>query len=200
MNVFNALRSQPEQLAALLWATPYAQANWRDVLASETPDSLEQARLAIAESRMFYCGGQGNSTFSIQMAANNRPVSETWADWFRRILPAAARLRTVQLLCEDALKAIDRVAHREDALLYVDPPYSGHESEYRCGVDYAALAAVLQVAKAKVLISEYPDGAERWFSTWRRVERNGTRRAATGGAGHRGTRTSSKTEVLLLNF
>src|SRR5689334_19469501 len=35
INMFSLIRSEPEKLAALLWATPYSKENWRDGKTSE---------------------------------------------------------------------------------------------------------------------------------------------------------------------
>ena len=61
---------------------------------------------------------------------------------------------------EDALVAIQRVYRDPEALIYVDPPYYGHEDEYRYRIDYPAMVELLNSAKAKVVVSEYPDAAE----------------------------------------
>lgn len=103
INMFNQIRSRPEELAALLWATPYSKANWRDVPVE--PDTLEDARLLMAQGSQFYCGNGNTSTWAIDKSPRpHKPKSEVWADWFLRVLPAAARLRSVQVLNEDAIK------------------------------------------------------------------------------------------------
>ena len=195
INMFKQIREQPEQLAALLWATPYSAANWRDVKVSD--DELEDACLLMAQGVQFYCGNGNTSTWAIdKCSANHKPKPEVWADWFSRILPAAARLRSVQVLQEDAIKAIQRVYQQEDALIYVDPPYFGHEKEYRFGVDYQKMVKVLKDAKSKVVVSEYAT-ADQFWDDWRRVEKTTAGRARTGA---HNTTAKEKTEVLYMNF
>ena len=195
INMFEQIRSEPDKLAALLWATPYSAANWRDVHVSD--DVLEDARLLMAQGCQFYCGDGNSSTWSVdKCSAAHKPKPEVWADWFLRVLPAAARMRTVQILNEDAILAIKRVYQLEDALIYVDPPYLGHEKEYRFSVDYATMIATLNAAKAKVVVSEYAT-ADEFFKGWRRIEKTTAGRARTG---RHNTKAKEKTEVLYFNF
>ncbi len=195
MAMWRAIKSHPTELAALLWATPYAAANWREQPQS---GSLEEAALLIAQSAQFYCGNQNTSTWSVDAClAPHKPKPQVWADWFLRILPVANRLRSVQLLNEDALKAIERIYKRgPEALIYVDPPYVGHEKEYCYRVDYPAMVELLHQATANVVVSEYP-AAATYFADWNRVEKITASRAASGRHRSSGKR---KTEVLFTNF
>jgi DNA adenine methylase len=193
MTMWRSIQSQPEQLAALLWATPYAAANWRD----QPVGDIDQAVLLMAQGAQFYCGNGNSSTWSLDKCpAPHKPKPEVWADWFRRILPAANRLRGVQLLHEDALVAIERVYRDPACLLYLDPPYLGHENEYRYRIDYPAMIELLNAAKAKVVVSEYPTAAE-FYRGWNRIDRVTASRAGTGRHNYRG---KTKTEVLFTNF
>ncbi len=195
IGMFEQMRSRPQELAALLWATPYSKANWREAPATE--DELETARLLMAESVQFYCGNGNTSTWALEKSgAPHKPKNEVWADWFLRILPAAARLRSVQILNEDGLQAIKRVHLQPDALIYVDPPYWGHAHEYRHQVDYEQLVSLLHAAKARVVVSEYPEAA-RFFPSWRAERKDTAGRARTGA---HNTVAKSKTEMLFFNF
>ncbi len=114
-------------MAALLWATPYSNVNWRDQIT--TMDGLEDARLLMAQGAQFYCGNGNTSTWAIDKCAMaHKPKPEVWADWFLRILPAAARLRTVQILQEDALVTLERVMNDSDCLLYNNKTYLFHQN------------------------------------------------------------------------
>ena len=77
-----------------------------------------------------------------------------------------------------------------------DPPYLGHENEYRYRIDYPAMVELLNSAKAKVVVSEYPDAAE-FYRGWNRIDRVTASRAGTGRHNYRGKK---KTEVLFTNF
>jgi DNA adenine methylase len=189
--MWQAIRSQPEQLAALLWATPYTAANWRE----QPVGDINRAVLLMAQGAQFYCGNGNSSTWSLdKCAAPHKPSPEVWADWFLRVAPAANRMRGVELLHEDALKAIQRVYKNPDALIYVDPPYVGHEKEYRYRLDYPAMVELLKEATAKVVVSE--SSACTFFADWNRIERDTPRRGACERRGH----CSTKIEVLYTNF
>lgn len=193
VNVFKQLRDNPLILAAKLWAMPYAKTNWQ--FAHE--DEAEDAALAIAKAKQFYIGNQNTSTFSIDAcAAAHKPKGAVWSEWHSRVIPAAARLKAVQILNKDAIEVIEQFAFNPDALLYIDPPYVGHEREYKYSVDYSRLVSVCAKATAKIVVSEFEAGAARWPDSFQRVHFKVTGRSASGA--HR--KTKINTEVCLLNF
>lgn len=195
ISMFETLRERPKELAAILWATPYSPENWRKAKASD--EELEDARLLIASGQQFYCGNGNTSTWAIDKSpAAHKPKPSVWADYCQRVLPFASRMKDVQILCEDAIKSIERVKDCSDALIYVDPPYIGHEKEYRYSVDYGRLVDVLKSAKAKVIISEYEAAIEH-FPTWNVVRKETAGRARTGA--HK-VAAGRKTECLIANF
>lgn len=193
VNIFKHLRDDPLTLAAKLWAMPYAQKNW----SFQSDCQAEAAALAIAKAKQFYIGNQSTSTFSIDTtAAAHKPKSDVWSEWHDRVLPAAARLKTVQILNRDALQVIEKFKSRSEVLIYIDPPYYGHEKEYKCGVDYDALIDVCGSAEAKIIVSEFEDGASRWPASWRIETFGTTGRSKTGRHG----KAKKNTEFLLFNF
>jgi len=195
VSMFRQMRERPSELAALLWATPYSKSNWREEQAGE--DALEDARLLMAQGTQFYCGNGNSITWALEKSGvPHKPKPEVWADWFLRVLPAAARLRTVQILNEDGIDAARRVHMQEDALIYVDPPYFGHEDEYRHAVDYERLVGVLREAKARVVVSEYPEAAV-FYGGWRQERKDTAGRARTGA---HNTTAKAKAEMLFMNF
>lgn len=193
ISAFEQMRQRPFELAAMLWATPYAQKNWRDM--KDKPE-LEKAALYIAKTQQFYAGAINTSTFSVDSGHANKNKARVWADWFQRILPAAARLKDAQLLSEDAFKLIDRFGNLERALWYVDPPYLGHEKEYRDSVSIPALADALRTIRGKVVYSG-TEAEAPYFQGWHQVSRTYVGRARTGAH-----MMKSKTydEVLYLNY
>lgn len=194
MQAYRIVKQNPYELAAMIWATPYASHNWREHQ-FEISD-IEKAALQIAKTQQFYAGATGTSTFSVDAGHANKSKSKVWADWFQRILPAFLRLKDVQILSEDAIKTIKRFEDRSDCLYYVDPPYNGHEKEYKDGVDYGALAEALKAVKGKVIVSGYPDCAI-FFQDWRQVEKDHTVRALTG---RHKQKALKKKEMLFMNF
>lgn len=202
VNVWRQVRESPRELAALLWASPYSVADFdearrrrKEPLAINA-DLLEAARQEILFSKQCYPGAAASSTWA-NPGTEAHIRSTPWANWCRRILPAAARLRQVTLYQEDAVSFCARLAHIEDALLYIDPPYVGHEDEYELKVDYSALVDVVSHAKAWVVISEYAGGASLWPAHWPRHVIDAPRRA---GADHAASGSSRKQEIVICNF
>ena len=150
MAMWRAIQSQPEQLAALLWATPYTAANWRQ----QPVDDIDKAVLLVAQGGQFYCGNGNNHMGRGQVRCRAQAFARGVGELVPApVLPAANRMRAVELLHEDALTAIERVYQKSDALLYVDPPYVGHEHEYRYRLDYPGMVELLKAATAKVVVS-----------------------------------------------
>lgn len=193
IGAFEHMRSRPFELAALLWATPYAQKNWRDIA---NKSEIEKAALFIASTQQFYAGATHTSTFSIDAGHANKNKARVWADWFQRILPAAARLKDAQLLCEDAFKVIDRFKDLPRALWYVDPPYLGHESEYKNSVSISDLAKALATVRGKIVYSGTA-AEEIYFEGWTQHRRDYVGRARTGA--HKMV-SKKYEEVLYCNF
>lgn len=193
LKAFEMIRSRPKEMAALLWATPYAQKNWREI---GTRSEIEEAGLYLASSQQFYGAATNTSTFSMDVGYANKNKAQVWADWFQRILPAAARLKHAQLLNEDAVKVIERFKKRKDALYYVDPPYKGHENEYPYKVDYERMVSALKGVAGKVIVSEYTE-ASHYYKGWRTVRKECIGRVRTGA--HK-MKSKSNVEVLYMNF
>jgi DNA adenine methylase len=193
IEMFKLLRKRPFELAAALWATPYSPSNWHEKPETE----IEKAVQVIAKSQQFYSGDLNSSTWAIDKCGNkHKPKGKVWADWFRRVLPIAERFKPVQILQECALKAIERVYMQDNCLIYVDPPYYGHEDEYCYAVDYERMVDMLNTAKAKVIISEYPE-ADNFYEGWRIIEKQTAGRCRTGA--HK-RRAKTKYERLYCNF
>lgn len=192
MTAYRYAKSNPYELAAMLWVTPYASHNWRD----QPIGDIDKACLQIAKTQQFYAGATGTSTFSIDAGHANKSKSKVWADWFQRILPAFIRLKDVQILSEDAVDCIERFKDRDDVLFYVDPPYNGHEKEYKHTTNYGELVDILKAVQGKVIVSGYPD-CRGWWENWRRETKDNCVRALTG---RHKQKAITKQEVLYLNF
>lgn len=176
IKVFEAIKARPFELAAQVMLTPYAQANWRDVASKS---DIEQAALFMAASQQFYASATHTSTFSVDAGHANKNKARVWGDWFQRILPAAIRLKEVQLLNQDALRVIERFAHLDDCVWYVDPPYKNHEKEYADSVDFSDLANALEAVKGTIILSGTTAEIE-FFPDWRLEKRDYVGRARTG--------------------
>lgn len=192
VKIFSALREHPLELAAMIWATPYSKANREHIPINE----LEASCLEMAKAKQFYSGNQNTSTFSLDFGHANKSKASVWAEWHERVFPAAARLKAVQILNEDAISVIERFKDQEGALIYIDPPYVGHENEYRCAVNYDDLIQICSNARAKIVVSEFKNGADKWPGSWRREIIETVGRSRTGKHGS----AKKNTEYLIFNF
>ena len=86
MGMWRAIKSQPEQLAALLWATPYTAANWRE----QPVGDIDQAVLLMAQGAQFYCGNGNSSTWSLDKCAS---PAQTKSRGLGRLVSAGAARR-----------------------------------------------------------------------------------------------------------
>ena len=90
-----------------------------------------------------------------------RFTSRDGSDWRHglqdRIHALCDRIRNVQIANEDAVRFLQRLAPRENAVIYCDPPYGGMASAYNVDVDRDALRDALLEQQGRVLISGYGD-------------------------------------------
>lgn len=193
INAFRMIRSKPDLLAALLWATPLSPIDLQDEnnksLVSEDP--LEDARIFIAQSEQFFSSPHENGSWAIKEGS----LTKAWMRWWTRIKPAAERLRRVQILQKDAIELIERFDKYKDVLFYVDPPYIGHEHEYAIKTDYDRLAEVLKKSKNKVMVSDFKERESVWKG-WRVLSQKFARTAGNPESGKKGVNE----EYLFLNF
>jgi len=70
------------------------------------------------------------------------------------------RLKNVYIECTDFRQLLNKVIHRENVFIYLDPPYYGVEYYYNTNFteqDHKDLLSLLKQAKAKWLLSGYAD-------------------------------------------
>ena len=105
----------------------------------------------MAQGTQFYCGNGNSSTWSLDKC--RRPAQAFALRLGRLVSAGAARrqsVRDVELLHEDGLAAIQRVYQTgPETLIYVDPPYVGHEEEYRYRIDYPAMVETAESGQCK---------------------------------------------------
>ncbi len=194
-NIYRTILAHPKELSALIFATPYSVHNW-----NVTPRSkLEQARQYIAKSKQHFVGNYKKGTRLGSLFALDRgggAKAKTWANWFKRVLPAFMRLREVQMHNKDAVKIIQNF-NRKDTLIYCDPPYVGHERDYKhefSEEDYQEMVRALKRSKAMVIVSDTEKARHHFVGWWcvsREVQRNNS---------FKGKCRRSSMEVLYANF
>lgn len=181
---WRALRDRPDELAAAVAATPYSREEWKASRAPAEDDVEAALRLLVNVDQSF---SRSRQSWSVPCIGDGRGRWQpgTWDNLPPKLLAAAQRLRGVSLEHGDALDLIPRW-DRADALIYVDPPYTGeHRTEPSKGYDvdddgtlWARLVEVLAGVKhAAVVVSGYPC-AEVDDLGWRSVALTATRTVA----------------------
>ncbi|MFN3834157.1 MAG: DNA adenine methylase [Allorhizobium sp.] len=196
VRMFRVIREEPTELARAIALSPFARDEYRE-LYEPADDDLEATRRFIVRSFMGM-NSKGALTRS-GFDARTNPDGFTsrlraMVDLPEQIALVAGRFLHVVIENTDAAKLVQRY-DRDDALIYLDPPYV---AETRSGKYYnhemtdaahTALLASIDASRAMVIISGYPselyDNAMRG---WHRVET----KARTDGA-------KARTEVLWIN-
>ncbi len=191
MRFWRALRERPDELAAAVAATPYGRQEWRvaeAVRKGRAPmpeDDVEAARLLLACIDQSF--SRSSDGWSVPCIGDGRGRWQpgSWANLPPKLVAAAERLRNVALESGDACDLIPRW-DEPDALLYVDPPYTGeHRRRGKHGsggmngylVDDDGklwgrlVEALLGLERAAVVLSGYPceEVGALEGAGWRRV-------------------------------
>lgn len=183
VSFFRVLRERPEELIRAIELTPFSREEF--ALAREpADDELEAAR------RLYVLSWQGrggptarwNTGWRFQRTLVNRAsVVATW-NQTGHLYQVAARLKHVEIECDDALRTIARYDQPE-CLFYLDPPYlfstrskwtsSKNGAAYDHEMtddDHRALAGVLQGVRGMVMISGRPTPLyDELYAGWRRI-------------------------------
>jgi DNA adenine methylase len=123
MRFWRALRDRPDELAAAV-ATPYGRAEWRASRDGEVDDNVEAARRLLVNIDQSFSRSRQSWSVPCIEDGRGRWQPGSWENLPPKILAAAQRLQGVALEHGDALDMIPRW-DRDDAVIYVDPPYMG---------------------------------------------------------------------------
>lgn len=193
MRFWRALRDRPEDLAAVVRATPYSRAEWEGCRAEpDHPDDVEAARrFLVWIDQSFSREGTGWSPPSILFDRRGRWQAGAWQNVPQKILAAAERLSGVALECGDGIELLPRY-DQPDALIYCDPPYA-RSSRLEANKGYRhdddgelwprLITALRDLKHAAVILSGYPCEETEGLG-WRRVDlrHNRTVQARAGGS------------------
>jgi DNA adenine methylase len=162
VNFWRVLREQPDELVALLRATPWSREEYVAAWGDETGmPALERARRLYVRTWMCF---NASTDAPKGWRAAKRPKSGSVVAWGDepRLLAVAVRWRMVQIEHDDAIKVIRRFDTPE-ALFYCDPPYvhstrsskTGYRHEMTDG-DHLELLDTLNSIKGGAMLSSYP--------------------------------------------
>ena len=193
---FRVLRDQPEELARVIAATPYARDEFIAALA-RSPDPIEEARRVWVRGRQ----GFGGKASCAGDWGRNPGDKQNWpphkSETKRESLSTySARLRRVAIDNIDGCEFIDKWG-REETFVYADPGYVDTDC-YEHRVDHRLLAAACHGAVgrgAKVCVSGYPSALyDELFAGWRTVEFDVSLKGTRDSTGMR------RTECLWLSY
>jgi len=195
VNLFRVIRDRPEELARLVYWTPYSREEYYASYDMDGADELERARRFLVRCWMARGAKTSDRTGWRHIIDHSGPsVVKWWNELPGKIAEIAERLKNVQLEQQPAIQLIQRYK-RPDVLIYADPPYllslrSGRMYKHEMtDEDHAELLDVLEAHPGPVLLSGYANPLyDERLRHWHRVEHR-----ALAEAGR------TRTEVLWLN-
>ena len=200
---WRVLRDRPEDLMRACEFTPHSRHEL--ALCREPMDGLDEVEIARRVWSQLVQGRAGRRTrtgwrYYIDRTSTGATMATYLRGYLDRMMPAAARLASVQLECMPALQLIDRYGRAPQVLFYVDPPYLASERrslqyvhEMHTEAEHVELAEALNATRASVVLSGYHSALyDRLYRHWDVVEIP----ASTQQSG----RDARRTEVLWLNF
>ena len=191
VNWWGVVQRDWHRLVGLLRTTPYSRKVYNE--ARQTIDEGTPLERALKMSVVLWCSRSAVWTEDDRfIICQSRPAA------FGRLAEGglealASRMRKVIIECRDATEVLHWVKNKEDAVVYVDPPYrtAAHVELYNLSaVDTEPLTEALLAQRGAVAISGY--GSEWDHLGWRREEFS-----TWAGSSSPDQR---RTEVLWLNF
>lgn len=216
MHFFEVCRDHPQELERYLSMTPYSRSvrerlrrKLRDGTLRQPDNPIQWAGEWFTLVRQSYSAGLRRRTsgpgwgFDVELSAQGMAKSvSSWLGAIDRLIPVAARLRTVQLECSHFRELIPRY-DREGTLFYADPPYFVDRETYIHAFtphDHDELAALLADVRGRVMLSyrDHPRIRQLYPEDgWRIESRSLMRSAAKVDAGATRPRDD---ELLIMNF
>lgn len=163
VNLFRCIREEPEKLARLIAATPYARQEYYSAFDNPTDDPFEQARLFLLQ----HWQGHGFRTYCRSGWKNDIAGREYayavryWNQLPEWVMEACFRLKDAQIECRPAIEVIKRF-NRPEVLIYADPPYLLSTRKMKrqyayemTDADHIELLEALKQHQGPVLLSGY---------------------------------------------
>ncbi len=163
VNLFRCVREDPDRLAQLITATPYARQEYYGAFNNHSVDPYERARLMLLQ----HWQGHGFRTYCRSGWKNDiagREYAYAVRNWNRLpewVMQACFRLKEAQIESRPALEVIERI-NCPEVLIYADPPYllstrkmKKQYAHEMTDADHAELLEALLNHKGPVLLSGY---------------------------------------------
>lgn len=197
INLFQVIRSYPDELAEKVFLIPYSRAVYDKAWETNPHNEVDKAVNFIIRSLMSH-GFRNFEKSGWKRDVNGRERAyavKHWNELPEIIQEAAIRLKQVQIENRPALDLISEY-NRENVCMYIDPPYvlsTRTRKQYTVEMedqDHVELLEELNQSKAKILLSGYNSELyNKQLSNWERIEF-----AATAEQG------LQRTEILWMNF
>ena len=191
VNLYRVVREHPDALAACFDGVLASRAEFARLIATppETLTDIRRAARWCYLQRMSFGGKPAHLATVGQMAPSvHHPARITGARMVRLIRAAHRRLQGVHVECLDWSVFIPRY-DRDFTLFYLDPPYSGHESDYGRGMfsrdDFYKLADMLRGLRGRFILSINDTREIRNLFAWASIDEAGTRYSANANANRR---------------
>jgi DNA adenine methylase len=168
MNFYQQLRDNGEELVRRIQLTPFSEAEFQTSREIEHADPIEAARryyVSVQQSFSHIVGkGWRRSVFGRNDAA-------TWANKIAELPAYIARMASVYIACDDALKIIKQWDSPQ-TFFYCDPPYPGTDCGKYKGYtldNFRELVSTLDNCQGSFLLSNYDQPIEM-PKDWERFE------------------------------
>lgn len=164
-NLFKCIRDFPEEMAQLVFYTPYSRKEYKESYDRFGTD-IEKARQFLVRSNMARAGMQyySSSWRHAGPSLGGKSYQRVVGDWNKlpeSIIRASRRLKDAEIESIDALELIKKYNHK-DCLIYADPPYllsTRKQRYYNVEMteekEHMALLEVLKNHNGPVILSGY---------------------------------------------
>lgn len=180
VNLFACLRKNPDKLAAMIYATPYARYLYDQQFTDiQITDPYEKALSFLIKCWM----GHGYRTNEYKNGWKNdvqgREKAYAVLNWKRLpdwVLQSAERLRDAQIECRPAIELIEKFDN-ENVFMYIDSPYllsTRCRKQYKYEMeekDHKELLDLILSSKSKIMVSGYASELyDTKLAEWNRIE------------------------------
>ncbi len=121
-------------------------------------EKLGDVDLAVKTYYLLYTGFGGKYLFGGWAYSFTKSEAKPFFNSLETLRLIHDRLKNVHIECLDFRQLLNKVVHRENAFIYLDPPYYGAEHYYNQDFseqDHRDLLTILKQARAKWLLSGY---------------------------------------------